>query len=253
MALVAELDGLRRGARSASRLPAGFDGAPSESLPRAAAPARQAERVTFILERLQELYPSRRFPWITATPSRCWSPCCSAPSARMSASTRSRRRSSPGRPHRRPWRAERRGDPRTHPALRPVAAEGQGHRRPVAILIDEHGGVVPGDMEALERLPGVGHKTASVVMAQAFGVPAFPVDTHIHRLASAGACPGQERGADGAGPEAPVPARGLEPPAPADHLLRPRVLHRARLRRPRLRDLPHCYPDRKHPKKTRKA
>jgi len=51
------------------------------------------------------------------------------------------------------------------------------------ILLAEHGGQVPADIEALERLPGVGHKTASVVMVQAFGVPAFPVDTHIHRLA----------------------------------------------------------------------
>jgi endonuclease-3 len=51
------------------------------------------------------------------------------------------------------------------------------------ILVEEHGGEVPASFEALERLPGVGHKTASVVMAQAFGVPAFPVDTHIHRLA----------------------------------------------------------------------
>ena len=51
------------------------------------------------------------------------------------------------------------------------------------MLIDQHGGQVPEDFEALEELPGVGHKTASVVMAQAFGVPAFPVDTHIHRLA----------------------------------------------------------------------
>jgi endonuclease-3 len=51
------------------------------------------------------------------------------------------------------------------------------------ILIDRHGSEVPADFEALEELPGVGHKTASVVMAQAFGVPAFPVDTHIHRLA----------------------------------------------------------------------
>jgi endonuclease-3 len=51
------------------------------------------------------------------------------------------------------------------------------------MLLAEHGGRVPADFEALERLPGVGHKTASVVMAQAFGVPAFPVDTHIHRLA----------------------------------------------------------------------
>ncbi len=51
------------------------------------------------------------------------------------------------------------------------------------LLVEKHGGQVPADFEALEELPGVGHKTASVVMAQAFGVPAFPVDTHIHRLA----------------------------------------------------------------------
>lgn len=50
------------------------------------------------------------------------------------------------------------------------------------ILIDKYNGEVPEDMELLEELPGVGHKTASVVMSQAFGVPAFPVDTHIHRL-----------------------------------------------------------------------
>jgi endonuclease-3 len=51
------------------------------------------------------------------------------------------------------------------------------------ILMDKYNGEVPADMAALETLPGVGHKTASVVMSQAFGVPAFPVDTHIHRLA----------------------------------------------------------------------
>ena len=51
------------------------------------------------------------------------------------------------------------------------------------ILVEKYKGVVPKDMAALETLPGVGHKTASVVMSQAFGVPAFPVDTHIHRLA----------------------------------------------------------------------
>jgi endonuclease-3 len=56
-------------------------------------------------------------------------------------------------------------------------------RRLSEILIEEHCGEVPQDFEALERLPGVGHKTASVVMAQSFGVPSFPVDTHIHRLA----------------------------------------------------------------------
>ncbi len=51
------------------------------------------------------------------------------------------------------------------------------------IILDKHAGRVPDTFEALEALPGVGHKTASVVMSQAFGVPAFPVDTHIHRLA----------------------------------------------------------------------
>lgn len=53
-----------------------------------------------------------------------------------------------------------------------------------SLLCEQHAGKVPQSFEALEALPGVGHKTASVVMAQAFGVPAFPVDTHIHRLAS---------------------------------------------------------------------
>ena len=51
------------------------------------------------------------------------------------------------------------------------------------ILLAEHQGLVPQTLEELERLPGVGHKTASVVMAQAFGVPSMPVDTHIHRCA----------------------------------------------------------------------
>ncbi|HUF62637.1 MAG TPA: endonuclease III [Verrucomicrobiales bacterium] len=51
------------------------------------------------------------------------------------------------------------------------------------ILTEKYSGEVPNDIAALESLPGVGHKTASVVMAQAFGVPSFPVDTHIHRLA----------------------------------------------------------------------
>jgi endonuclease-3 len=56
-------------------------------------------------------------------------------------------------------------------------------KRLAELLLERHGGAVPASFAALEALPGVGHKTASVVMAQAFGVPAFPVDTHIHRLA----------------------------------------------------------------------
>lgn len=53
-----------------------------------------------------------------------------------------------------------------------------------AQLVSQHGGVIPMDYESLEALPGVGHKTAAVVRAQAFGIPSFPVDTHIHRLAA---------------------------------------------------------------------
>jgi endonuclease-3 len=56
-------------------------------------------------------------------------------------------------------------------------------KRLAELLLERHNGEVPASFQALEALPGVGHKTASVVMAQAFGVPAFPVDTHIHRLA----------------------------------------------------------------------
>ena len=57
-------------------------------------------------------------------------------------------------------------------------------RRLSEILLEKHEGEGPASFEALEDLPGVGHKTASVVMAQSFGIPAFPVDTHIHRLAA---------------------------------------------------------------------
>jgi endonuclease-3 len=70
--------------------------------------------------------------------------------------------------------------------IRPCGLSPQKARAIAALsrlLLDEHGGSVPRDLAALERLPGVGHKTASVVMAQAFSVPSFPVDTHIHRLA----------------------------------------------------------------------
>jgi endonuclease-3 len=78
------------------------------------------------------------------------------------------------------------GEQNIRSIIRPCGLSPQKARaiaRLSAILLDEHDGEVPADMDALERLPGVGHKTASVVMAQAFGEPAFPVDTHIHRLA----------------------------------------------------------------------
>jgi endonuclease-3 len=62
-------------------------------------------------------------------------------------------------------------------------AKSKAIRETARLLIERHGGLVPRTFEELEALPGVGHKTASVVMCQAFGEPAFPVDTHIHRLA----------------------------------------------------------------------
>ena len=64
--------------------------------------------------------------------------------------------------------------------LSPMKSKGIWHLSDM--IIKQHGGKVPQSFEALEAMPSVGHKTASVVMAQAFGVPAFPVDTHIHRL-----------------------------------------------------------------------
>lgn len=70
--------------------------------------------------------------------------------------------------------------------IRPCGLSGNKSRAIVGlskILLEKYGGQVPTSFEELESLPGVGHKTASVVMVQAFGVPAFPVDTHIHRLA----------------------------------------------------------------------
>lgn len=99
------------------------------------------------------------------------------------------------------------------------------------ILVETHGGAVPRSFEELEELPGVGHKTASVVMAQAFGVPAFPVDTHIHRLAQRWKLTNGKRRADGGGLEKTIPARALERVAPADYFLWPRALLGARVRR----------------------
>jgi endonuclease-3 len=121
------------------------------------------------------------------------------------------------------------------------------------ILIEEHGGIVPADMEALERLPGVGHKTASVVMSQAFGVPAFPVDTHIHRLA--------QRWGLSSGKNVVQTERDLKKLFPREHWNRlhlqiifyGREFCSARGCDGRVCEIcRHCYPNRKNPKHTRK-
>jgi len=127
-------------------------------------------------------------------------------------------------------------------------------RRLSEILVEEYGGAVPGDMEALERLPGVGHKTASVVMAQAFGVPAFPVDTHIHRLA--------QRWGLSSGKNVTQTERDLKRLFPREawnelHLqiiFYGREFCTARGCDGRVCEICRtCYPGRKHPKKARKA
>jgi endonuclease-3 len=122
------------------------------------------------------------------------------------------------------------------------------------ILIEEHRGEVPEDMAALERLPGVGHKTASVVMAQAFGVPSFPVDTHIHRLS--------QRWGLTSGKNVVQTERDLKRLFPEESWNRlhlqmifyGREFCTARGCDGRVCEICRtCYPDRKHPKRTRKA
>jgi endonuclease-3 len=122
------------------------------------------------------------------------------------------------------------------------------------ILLEEHEGEVPADMEALERLPGVGHKTASVVMSQAFGVPTVPVDTHIHRLA--------QRWGLTNGKNVVQTERDLKRLFPEEYWNRlhlqiifyGRQYCTARGCDGRVCEICRtCYPDRKHPKKTLKA
>ena len=122
------------------------------------------------------------------------------------------------------------------------------------ILSEQHGGQVPADWDALEALPGVGHKTASVVMAQAFGVPSFPVDTHIHRLA--------QRWGLSSGKNVTQTEKDLKRLFPEEawndlHLqiiFYGREFCTARGCDGRVCEIcTTCFPDRKHPKKTRKA
>ncbi len=144
----------------------------------------KAERVAFILERLQALYPVPPVPLDHSDPftllvavllsAQCTDERVNQVTPALFAAADN------------PFDMAELSAEQIREIIRPCGLSPQKSkaiRRLSEILIEEHGGEVPADMEALERLPGVGHKTASVVMAQAFGVPAFPVDTHIHRLA----------------------------------------------------------------------
>lgn len=144
----------------------------------------KAERVAYILQRLQELYPE------TPVPLDHSDPFTLLVAVLLSAQCTDERVNQVT-----PALFELADNPADMAAqavedikaiIRPCGLSPQKSKaikRLSEILLEEHCGEVPADMEALERLPGVGHKTASVVMSQAFGVPAFAVDTHIHRLA----------------------------------------------------------------------
>lgn len=144
----------------------------------------KAERVQFILQRLQELYPETPVPLDHKDPytllvavllsAQCTDERVNQVTPALFALADN------------PQDMAKQDVATIQAIIRPCGLSPQKARaikRLSEILMAEHEGEVPADMEALERLPGVGHKTASVVMSQAFGVPAFPVDTHIHRLA----------------------------------------------------------------------
>ena len=145
---------------------------------------RKSERVEYILEELNRLYPAPPIPLNHTTPytlliSVLLSAQCTdervnkvTPELWQLAST--------------PFAMARQPIDKIKAIIRPCGLSPQKSKAIKTlsqILVNEYGGEVPKSFAALESLPGVGHKTASVVMAQAFGEPAFPVDTHIHRLA----------------------------------------------------------------------
>ncbi|MEO0438821.1 MAG: endonuclease III [Pseudomonadota bacterium] len=144
----------------------------------------KADRVEFILERLQELYPEPPVPLDHRDPytlliAVLLSAQCTDERVNQVTPQLFELASTPQKMAKQPVEMIR-------AIIRPCGLSPQKSKAIATlsqILLDEHDGRVPQDFAALERLPGVGHKTASVVMAQAFGVPSFPVDTHIHRLA----------------------------------------------------------------------
>ncbi len=215
----------------------------------------KAERAAFILRRLQELYPqppiplSHRDPFTLLVAVLLSAQCTDARVNQVTPALFAR--------------ADNPADMAALPEeeileiIRPCGLAPQkarAIRHLSEILVAEYGGEVPADMAALERLPGVGHKTASVVMAQAFGVPAFPVDTHIHRLAQRW---GLSRGRNVAETE-----RDLKRLFPAEYWnrLHLQIIYYGREHCSargcdgrRCEICRTCYPERKHPKRTRRA
>lgn len=145
---------------------------------------KRAERAVVVLQQLDELYPSPPIPLDHADPytlliAVLLSAQCTDERVNQITPQLFARADTPAAMARLPVDAVRE-------IIRPCGLSPRKSKAIVGlsqILVDRYEGQVPAGFEQLEALPGVGHKTASVVMAQAFGQPAFPVDTHIHRLA----------------------------------------------------------------------
>ncbi|MFL3655224.1 MAG: endonuclease III [Halioglobus sp.] len=215
----------------------------------------KAERVTYILQRLQELYPETPVPLDHSDPftlliAVLLSAQCT--DERVNKITPALFKLADN-----PAAMATKSAEQIRAIIRPCGLSPQKSKaiqRLSEILLEEHSGEVPVNMEALERLPGVGHKTASVVMSQAFGVAAFPVDTHIHRL-------GQRWGLT-SGKNVVQTERDLKRLFPQKHWNRlhlqiifyGREYCSARGCDGRVCEICRgCYPLRKHPKKTVKA
>ncbi|MEP6391768.1 MAG: endonuclease III [Halioglobus sp.] len=215
----------------------------------------KAERVSFILQRLQALYPETPVPLDHSDPftlliAVLLSAQCTDERVNQVTPALFKAASNPNDMAQLDVEDIR-------AIIRPCGLSPQKSRaikRLSEILLEEHQGEVPADMDALERLPGVGHKTASVVMSQAFGVPAFPVDTHIHRLA--------QRWGLSSGKNVTQTERDLKRLFPRERwnalhlqiIFYGREFCSARGCDGRVCDICRtCYPNRKHPKKTLKA
>lgn len=215
----------------------------------------KAERVEFVLKRLQELYPEPPIPLDHSDPytllvAVLLSAQCTDERVNKVTPTLFARADAPESMAEVPVDEIRE-------IIRPCGLSPQKSKAIATLsrmLVEEHGGEVPADMDALERLPGVGHKTASVVMAQAFGVPSFPVDTHIHRLA--------QRWGLTSGKSVVQTERDLKRLFPEEswNRLHLQIIYygrefcTARGCDGRVCEICRtCYPDRKHPKRTKKA
>lgn len=213
------------------------------------------ERATYIDRRLQELYPNPPVPLDHSDPytlliAVLLSAQCTDERVNKVTPELFRLASAP-------TQMATLGSERIRQIIRPCGLSPQKAKaidRLSHLLLDLHDGEVPRRFEDLEALPGVGHKTASVVMAQAFGVPAFPVDTHIHRLA--------QRWGLSSGQNVVRTERDLKRLFPRERwndlhlqiIFYGREYCTARGCDGRVCEIcRHCYPLRKHPKRVRKA